>query len=86
VAPTGAAAAVNVTVSPLQKEIGPEALTVGCGNAVTAIVIELDVAGDPVAQVAFDVITQVTTSPSDSEEFVYVVLFVPTLDPFNFHW
>jgi hypothetical protein len=56
---------VNVTFCPAQivlprfDAIDTDAVWL----TVTVIVIEFDVAGDPVAQVAFDVITQVTTSP-----------------------
>ena len=38
------------------------------------------------AQVAFDVITQVTTAPLVSVVVVYVALLVPTLVPLTFHW
>jgi hypothetical protein len=56
--------AVNVTAVPLQMVDAVDDMeTLAVCAAVIAIVIELDVAGDPVAQVAFDVITQVTTSP-----------------------
>jgi hypothetical protein len=49
------------------------------------MVTAFDVAGLPVAQVALDVITQVTTSLFANDAFVYAVLLVPTLVPFNFH-
>ena len=39
------------------------------GKEFTVIVIVFDVAGEPVAQVAFDVITQVTISPFANVEF-----------------
>ena len=51
----------------------------------TVIATELDVAGLPVAQVAFEVNTQVTISPFAKELLEYVALFVPTLAPFTFH-
>jgi len=51
----------------------------------TVIVIVLDVAGLPVAQVALDVSAQVTTSPLFNVADVYVAEFVPTLLPFTFH-
>ena len=51
----------------------------------TVIVIDPDVAGLPVAHVALEVNTHVITSPFAKAEFVYVVEFVPTFVPFNFH-
>ena len=51
----------------------------------TVIVKILEVAGLPVAQVALEVRTQVTVSPSDNDAFVYVVLLVPTSVPLSFH-
>lgn len=80
--------AVNVTDVPLQIELPGLAaiLTEGVTLVVTVIVIlELvAVAGD--AHAALLVITQLTISPFTSAAFVYVVLFAPTLLPFNFHW
>ena len=56
--------AVNVTAVPLQMVDAVDDMeTLAVCAAVIVIVIEFDVAGDPVAQVAFEVITQVTTSP-----------------------
>ena len=51
----------------------------------TVMVIVFDVAGLPVAHVAFEVNTQVIKSPFASDELVYVVEFIPTFVPFNFH-
>jgi hypothetical protein len=51
-----------------------------------AIVKVFDVAGEPVIQVAFDVMMQVTVLPFVRPAFVYVELFDPTLLPFNCHW
>ena len=51
----------------------------------TVIVTALDVAGLPVAQVALEVITQVTTSILTRAALVYVVLFVPTFILLSFH-
>ena len=51
----------------------------------TVIVIAFDVAGLPVAHVAFDVSTQVTMSPFANAAFMYVGLLAPTLAPFSFH-
>ena len=50
------------------------------------IVIALLVAVEGTAQVAFDVITQVTTAPLVKVVVVYVAELVPTLVPFTFHW
>ena len=57
------------------------------GSGFTVMVIAFEVAGLPVAQgVMLDVSTQVTASALTRELFAYVVLFVPTLLPFSFHW
>lgn len=52
----------------------------------TLIVILLLVAVGTVAQAALDVSTTLTTSPLFSAASEYVLLFVPTLIPFFFHW
>ena len=44
----------------------------------TVIAIAFDVAGFPETQVAFEVISQVTTSPFANVKLEYVSLFVPT--------
>ena len=79
--------AVNVTDAPAQMVLPGLAaiLTDGTTIAFTVIVIVLDVAVAGNAQVAVDVITHVTASPFINVAFVYVLLFVPTLLPFNFH-
>jgi hypothetical protein len=51
----------------------------------TFIVTALLVAGLPVAQVAFDVITTVTISLSAKVSEVNVGLFVPAFTPLTFH-
>ena len=51
----------------------------------TVMVMLLDVAGFPVAQVALDVSTQVTTSLLFNVVDVNVVALVPTFTPFIFH-
>ena len=61
--------------------IETEAVTTG----LTVIVIEFDVAGLPLTQLALDVIWQVITSPLLSVVVVYVGLFVPTLVTPFFH-
>jgi hypothetical protein len=59
--------------------------TVGVTLGFTVIVIALLVAAVVVGQGAFDVITQVITSPFTKEAELYVVLLEPTLPPFFFH-
>ena len=51
----------------------------------TVIVTALLVAVVAVTQLNEEVITQVTMSPFANAELEYVVEFVPTFDPFNFH-
>jgi hypothetical protein len=55
---------VKVTLAPEHTVVEGEAamLTLAAPAAVTDIVSAFDVAGEPVTQAAFDVITQVTTS------------------------
>jgi hypothetical protein len=65
--------------------LDPLVTTGEAGKAFTVVVIALDVAGLLVAQIALDVITNVTTSLLANDVLVYVVLLVPTLLPFNFH-
>ena len=59
--------------------------TDGVTLAFTVIVTALLVAVADVGHGAFDVITQVITSPFTSEAELYVVLLEPTLPPFFFH-
>ena len=70
-------------------QIGLELLAIivilGVRIGLTVMVIPADVAGFPVAHVAFDVKTQVIISPLTKVEFEYVVEFIPTFVPFNFH-
>lgn len=54
--------------------------------AVIVMDIAFDVAGLLVLQLAFEVSTQVTISLFDKPLLLKVGLFVPTLDPFTFHW
>lgn len=51
----------------------------------TAIVMELEAAGFPLMQAAFDVITQLTTFELASVPEVNDGLFVPILIPLSFH-
>jgi hypothetical protein len=60
--------------------------TAGVTLAVRLIVIVPEVAVGDVAQVSFDVITQLTTSEFANVVLVKVVLFVPAFTPFTFHW
>ena len=79
--------AVKVTDVPLQIVVPGLAaiLTDGTRIAVTVIVTLFDVAVAGDAQASVDVITQVTASPFINAAFVYVLVLVPTLLPFNFH-
>lgn len=54
--------AVNVVLVPEQMVLEPEILTLAGRLAPTVIVMEFEVAGFPVAQVALEVSTQVITS------------------------
>jgi hypothetical protein len=79
--------AVKVTEAPTQ--IAVELATIftdGVTDGVTVIVIELDVVGEPVAQLKLDVMITVTTSPLDKVLIVYVGEFVPAFTPFTCHW
>ena len=60
-------------------------LTLAVAVGVTTIVIELEVAGLPVAQPEFDVITQVTVFPLARVVLVNVELLVPAFVPLTFH-
>ena len=72
---------------PEQIVVADEAiLTLAATLGLTTIVIAFDVAGFPVTQLAFDVITQVTTSLFASVVDVKALLFVPTFVPLIFHW
>ena len=66
---------------PVVKAIDTEGVTV----AVLLIVIPEDVAVAEVAQAAFVVITQLTTSEFANVELVNVVALVPASAPFTFH-
>ena len=79
--------AVNVTLVPAQiVPAGLAAMLTLTGKfGLTVMVMLLDVAGFPVAQVALDVKTHVTTSPLFNVVVVNVVAFVPAFVPFTFH-
>ena len=80
--------AVKVTLVPEQiVEDGEAAIATLAGKfGLTIIVTVFDVAGEPVAHVAVDVIATVTKSPLANTALLYVALFVPTLVPLSFHW
>lgn len=79
--------AVKVTEAPTHIAVELAAIfTDGVTDGVTVIAIELDVAGEPVAQVKLDVMITVTTSPFANEVVVNVEEFAPALTPFNCHW
>lgn len=79
--------AVKVTGVPAQMDVpGLATIVAEVGfNGFTVMLIALLVAVEDVTQLNEEVKTQVTTSPFASVEELYVVLFVPTLEPFNFH-
>ena len=59
-----AADEVSTTEPPAQKVVGPPGVIVGvAGIGLTVIVMAVDVAGLPVAQVAFDVSSTLIASP-----------------------
>lgn len=79
--------AVKVTLVPEQIVVAEaEMLTLTGKFGLTVILTGFDVAGLPVAQVAFEVRTQVTTSLLARAVEVYVLLLVPTFEPLTFHW
>ncbi len=78
--------AVKVTEAPSHIAVELAAiLTDGAIEGVTVITTELDVAGEPVAQLKLDVITTLTKSPFARELVVYKEEFVPVLMPFICH-
>ena len=79
--------AVNVTLVPEQMVVDGDAamLTLAVTFAFKVIEMELDVAGLPFTQVAFEVIAQVIASLLFKALSEYVVEFIPTLVPFFFH-
>ena len=78
--------AVNVAAAPAQMLLEPEIVTEGALGVVIFIVIELEFAVVVLKQVALDVSTQVTTSPLAKLVEEYVLLLVPTVALFTFHW
>ena len=77
---------MKVTLNPAQEGFEDAATDTLTGRlGLTVIVTELDVAGLPETQLAFEVITHVTISPLARLLFKYVELLAPTLIPFSFH-
>ena len=60
-------------------------LTLAITFVFTVIAIAFDVAGLPETQLAFEVISHVTTSPFANDKLEYVSLFVPTFVKPIFH-
>jgi hypothetical protein len=78
--------AVKVTEAPEHiVVVGVVMLTDGVTAVLTVIVIAFDVAVVGDAQVAVEVMTQVTMAPLVRVVVVYVALLVPTLVPLTFH-
>jgi hypothetical protein len=78
--------AVNVTLVPEQIVVVDAPIFTLAGKlGFTVIVTALLVAGLPVAHIAFDVITTVTTSLLDKVLVVNVALLLPAFTPFTFH-
>lgn len=80
--------AVKVTDVPAQMVEAVAAILTLTGKfGFTVMVIALLVAGFPVAHgVRLEVISTVTMSPWANAVEVYVLLLIPTLAPFTFHW
>ena len=81
--------AVNVTEDPVQVGFVPDVIaidTAGTRTGFTVMVIPVLVAVVGLAQVAFDVSTQVTTCPFVKAVVVNVDEFVPAFTPSTFHW
>jgi hypothetical protein len=80
---------VAVKVTELPAQIAPEGdadiLTLTGSTGFTVMVIGLDVAGLPIAQVKDDVKTTLTISLFESVFVVKVELFVPAFDPLICH-
>ncbi len=79
---------MNVTALPKQAVVDGDVLTdtVGVNEEDTCMVIAFEVAGLLPIQGISEVITQVTTALLVNELLLKVVEFVPTFEPFTFHW
>ena len=80
---------MNITLVP--EHIAPEGLadmlTPACNKALTDITILLEIAGEPVEQLLFDVITQETTSLFNRNEDVNELFVSPEIFiPLSCHW
>jgi hypothetical protein len=71
--------------APAQIEFPPLIVIVADAGVVTVMLIVLDVTFVDETQFAFDVKTQLITSPLFNVLVEKVVLFVPTFEPFTFH-
>ena len=79
------AVAVKVTEVPEQTGLAEAATETLTGiNGFSTMMIVLDVAGEPVAQVSFEVSLQVTMSLFNGK-YAYTGLSVPTIVPLTFH-
>lgn len=79
--------AVKTTLDPEHTEVvGVEMVIVGAEAIFTVMLIGVEITVGVEIHAAFDVISQVTTSPLFQVEDEYTAAFVPTFDPFNFHW
>jgi hypothetical protein len=77
---------VKVTLLPKHTGFEEATIEILAGTlAFTVIVTALDVAGLPVAQVAFEVSMHVTMSPFTIPELVYVAELLPTPEPLSSH-
>src|SRR6476620_1583620 len=80
------AVALNVTELPVQTDWSVALIVTAGATLDTFMMSGLLVALGLVTQLAFEVMTTVTISPSVSEVEVNVLLSVPTLTLFTFHW
>jgi hypothetical protein len=86
VVPSLVGVAVNVTEVPAQMVVADAPILTLAGKlGFTVIVTGLLVAGLPVVQVAFEVITTVTTSLLVRVLVVNLALLLPAFTPFTFH-
>lgn len=79
--------AVNVTLVPAQIVVAEaEIATAGVTGVSRLMVIVLLAAVCPDTHGALLVTTQDTVLPPEGFETLYVALFVPTGEPFRYHW
>jgi hypothetical protein len=85
--PPFVAAAVKDTFVPEQIVVDDAAIVMdGVCCAVIVMVTPFDIAVLTDVHAALLVTSQVTTSPFASAPVLYVLVLVPTLKPFTFHW